>query len=354
VDLQRALAGKAASVNPFIDELEQGFQGSASSKDLETMLQMIYLTFTSPRFDAQASAALVDRIRAALANRSAAPEAAYSDTVQVTLSQNHPRYAPLSTAMLTQLDQQRAFAFFKDRFSDANGFTFVFVGNIDPAAMKPLVEKYLGGLPTAGRRETYRDTGVRPPRGVVNKTVRQGLEPRAQTEIVFSGTMPYTRENRYAIRSLSDVLEIRLQEVLREDMGGTYGVQTVGNAMNRPEQRYQFIIAFGAAPAQLETLVTALFRELERIKTEGPSADDIQKVREIQRRERETSIRQNGYWLGQISGYAREGLNFADIPRYEELVEGLNADIVKNAAKQLLDAQNYVRVSLLPAAGSFN
>jgi zinc protease len=190
---------------------------------------------------------------------------------------------------------------------------------------------------------------VRPPGGIVERIVRQGLEPRAQTQLVFTGRLPYTRENRYALRALSDMLEIRLHEVLREDMGGTYGVQVVGSAVSKPEPSYQLNIAFGSAPDQLDALVTALFAEVERLKTEGPSDADLARVREIQRRERETSLRQNGYWLGQVSGYAREGLDFADILRYEQLVEGLNAEQIRQAARTLLRADNYVRVSLLPA-----
>jgi zinc protease len=349
VELQRALTGKAASVTPFISELEQGFSGQASPSDLETLFQLVYLHFTAPRLDPGAAAALTQRLRAALNNRSADPNAAFADTLQATLSQHHPRYPPPTMAMLAALDPERALAFYRDRFSDAAGFTFVLVGNLDLATLRPLVQRYLGGLPSTRRGESWRDTGVRPPVGVVERVVRQGLEPRSHTQLVFTGAMPYTRENRYALRALSDVLEIRLHEVLREDLGGTYGVQVVGNALSKPEASYQLNIAFGAAPEQLDPLVAALFQELERLETEGPSEGDLERVREIQRRERETSLRQNGYWLGQISGYAREGLDYADIMRYEQLVEGLTADLIRQAARTLLRTDNYVRVSLFPA-----
>jgi zinc protease len=349
VELQRALAGKAASVAPSISELEQGFSGTASPSDLETLFQLVYLYFTAPHLDADAAAALTERLRAVLTNRSADPNAAFADTLQATLSRHHPRYPPPTLRMLDELDPAKALAFYRDRFSDASGFTFVLIGNLDLPTLRPLVQTYLGGLPSARRGESWRDTGVRPPGGVVERVVRQGLEPSSQTQLVFTGPMPYTRENRYALRALSDMLELRLQEVLREDMGGTYGVQVVGSAANRPEASYQLNIAFGAAPEQLDPLVAALFQEVERLKTEGPADADLGRVREIQRRERETSLRQNGYWLGQISGYARENLDFADFVRYEELVEGLNAELIRQAARMLLRTDNYVRVSLFPA-----
>jgi len=352
VELERALAGTAASAAPFIGELEQGFNGSASPRDLETLFQLVYLYFTEPRLDLDAGEALRDRLRAALSNRSADPNAAFSDTLQVTLSQHHPRFRPPTLTLPDELDLEWALDFYRERFSDASGFTFVFVGNLDMDALRPLVETYLGGLPTAGRGgESWRDTGVRAPDGVVERVVRQGLEPRATTRLIFTGEMPYTRENRYALRALADVLDMRLREVLREDLGGTYGVQVAGSAVSRPQERYTLSMAFGAAPEQLEGLVAALFEEVARLSREGPAEQDLARVREIQRRERETSLRQNGYWMGQIAGYDREGLDFADILTYERLIESLDPELIQRAARTLLSPDRYVRVSLLPAGG---
>jgi zinc protease len=349
VDLQRALAGKAVNLSPYLGELEEGFSGFASPSDVETMFQLIYLYFTAPRYDGDAMGALQDQMRAVLANRGADPNAAFGDTLQATLSQHHPRHPPPSLAMVDAFDPRAAFDFFGDRFADASDFTFVLVGNLDLDALRPLVQRYLGGLPSTRRADSWRDTGVRPPRGVVEKVVRQGVEPRAQTRIVFTGPMPYTRENRYALRSLADVLDMRLREVLREDLGGTYGVSVGGSSVRRPEERYTFNIAFGAAPEQLDTLVSVVFSEIERLARDGPSAQDLLRAREIQRRERETQLRQNGYWAGQLVGYVREGLDFAEITTYETLINNLSLQQVREAARAWLRRDNYVRVSLVPA-----
>ena len=349
VDLQRALAGKAVTVQPYLGELEEGISGVASPRDVETLFQLVYLYFTAPRYDAEATAALQDQLRAVLANRSADPNAVFGDTLQATLAQYHPRYPPPTLGMVERFDARAAFDFFRDRFSDASDFTFVLVGNLDVEALRPLVRSYLGGLPATRRADSWRDTGVRPPTGVVEKVVRQGVEPRAQTRLVFTGPMAYTRENRYALRSLADILDMRLREVLREDLGGTYGVSVSGSSVRRPEERYTFNIAFGAAPEQLDTLVSAVFAEIERLAREGPSADDLLRAREIQRRERETSLRQNGYWAGQLVGYAREGLDFAEITTYETLINNLSLQQVRDAARAWLRRDNYVRVSLMPA-----
>jgi zinc protease len=349
VDLERALAGKAVTVQPYLGDLEEGISGFASPRDVETLFQLVYLYFTAPRFDEGAMGALRDQLRAVLANRGADPNAAFSDTLQATLAQHHPRHPPPTMALVDGFDARAAFDFFGDRFADASDFTFVFVGNLDVEAIRPLVQRWLGGLPSTRRADSWRDTGVRPPTGVVEKVVRQGVEPRAQTRLVFSGRAPYTRENRYTLRSLADVLDMRLREVLREDLGGTYGVSVSGSSVRRPEERYTFNIAFGAAPEQLDTLVAAVFAEIERLAREGPSADDLLRAREIQRRERETQLRQNGYWAGQLVGYAREGLDFAEITTYERLIDNLSVQQVRDAARAWLRRDNYVRVSLMPA-----
>ena len=148
---------------------------------------------------------------------------------------------------------------------------------------------------------------------------------------------------------VADVLDMRLREVLREDLGGTYGVTVAGSSVKRPEERYTFNVSFGSSPEQLDALVAAVFTEIERLAREGPTADDLMRAREIQRRERETSLRQNGYWVGQLVGYDREGLDFADILTYETLINNLSVQQIRDAAREWLRRDNYVRVSLKPA-----
>jgi zinc protease len=347
--LQRALAGKSVQVSPYISGLEQGFTGNASRADVETLFQLVHLHFTAPGRDDDAVAAIIERQRALLANRGVDPRSAFSDTTQVTLTQHHPRTRPLTLELLDELDVDYAHGFFRDRFADASDFTFIFVGNLDLDALRPLVRTYLATLPATGRADSWRDDGVRPPDGVVERVVRQGLEPVAMTRVVFYGPIDYSLEASHLVQSLAAVLRIRLREVLREDLGGTYGVQVGATTRQHPDERYTVNISFGADPERLEDLVAAAFREIELIKAEGPREQDMQRVRETQRRERETSLRQNGYWAGQLSAYDRAGHDLADILAYEQRVEALTADMVRDAARELLRTDTYVRVSLLPA-----
>ncbi|HWV56686.1 MAG TPA: insulinase family protein [Longimicrobiales bacterium] len=350
VQLDRLLAGKAAGAAPYISEREEGFSGSASPKDIETMFQLVYLYFTSPRRDEEAYAALVERLHAALANRDATPAAHFSDTLQVTLSQGHPRSRPPGLYLLGEMDLDRSLAFYRDRFQDAGDYTFVLVGALDPAALRPLVETYLGGLPATGREETWRDHGIRPPSGVVEKVVRFGIEPRSQTQIVVAGPFTDRREDAYTLSSLADLLELRLMEVLREDLGGTYTVGTSASVTLRPEPRYAIALAFGASPDRLDELTGVVFEQIRALAQDGPRPDEVDKVREQQRRARETSIRTNIFWVNQLIAYDRDGRPFEDILTYDRLLDGLSVESLRQAARDWLDTGEYIRVSLYPAA----
>ena len=178
VQLRNALAGKAASVSSFIDSDEEGLAGGASPKDLETMFQLIYLSFTQPRADQSAFSVLTSEMKAMLANQQASPDWAFQQALNTTLAQNHYRARPMTPAMVDEMDLQRSYAFYKDRFADASDFTFVFAGNFDYSTIRPLVERYVASLPSLRRHETWKDEGITPPRGVIEKVVRKGI--RAQ------------------------------------------------------------------------------------------------------------------------------------------------------------------------------
>jgi len=354
VDLQKVLAGKAASVRPVISALSEGLSGSASPKDLETMFQLIYLRFTAPRMDENAFLAFKQQVRASIENRGASPRAVFGDTVSVTMSQHHYRARPFTTEVLDEMNLETSFAIYRERFADASDFTFVFVGNFELDSMRTLVQTYLGGLPSIHRQETWRDVGIDPPRGVIRKTVRRGIEPQSQTRIIFTGEAPYSRRANHVLRSMGTLLQTWLRETLREALGGTYGVSVSATASRTPEERYRISIAFGSAPERAAELADVVFHHIDSLKTTGPSQDDILKVQESQRRSRETSLRQNGYWLGQIIARERDGIDLREILTYEQLVDALDATAIQEAARRFFDMENYVHAVLLPEEGPVN
>ena len=348
IDLQKVLAGKAVRVTPIIWQSSEGMTGSASPKDLLTMFQLIYLYFTAPRMDESAFAAFEQRALASLENAGANPRAVFQDTVAVTMSQHHHRTRPLTVELLSELDLETSFDVYRDRFADASDFSFVFVGNFDVDSMRTLVETYLGGLPSLNRDETWADPGIDPPEGVIRKIVRRGVEPQSQTQIIFTGDAQYTRDNRYAMQSMTQVLQTWLRETLREQLGGTYGVSVNGGISRFPKERYRITIAFGSAPERADELAATVFHHIDSLSTTGPTADDILKVQESQRRTRETNLRRNQYWVGQLIGHVTDGTDPRQILRGSELVDGLDPETVLRAALRFFDLGNYVHAVLLP------
>jgi zinc protease len=346
-DLVKRLTGKVAGAGAYIDELSQGFSGAASPADLETLFQVVYLRFTEPRVDTTAFLGYQSRAAAELRHRSASPEAMFMDTLQSILTQAHPRARPPSSAMFAEMDLHHSMAFYRERFSDASGFTFIFVGSFDVDTIRPLVERYIASLPSAGRVDHWRDVGIRAPDGVTRRVVRRGSEPKAQTRIVFLGDFDFSRENVYALRSMSEVLQLRLREVLREELGGTYGVLVNGSAARDPHSRYRVSIGFGLAPERIDELTAAVFAQIDSLQRVGPTQQEIDKVREMQLRSREVQMRENTFWTTQLLGYVRHGWDVSELAR-PELARTLSVEMVRTAARQLLDPGRYVQVSLMP------
>ncbi len=349
IDLGKKLAGKAVRVVPSITETTEGFQGNASPKDLETLFQLVYLDFTAPRLDTTAFNAFKAQIGPFLANRGASPEAVFQDTIQVTMSQHNVRQRPISPATFAEVNPEKAIAFYKDRYADASDFTFVFVGNVDTTTLKPYVEKYIASLPSISRKETWRNTGGAPPKGVVQREVHKGTEPKANTLILFTGPCVYKPENRFAMRALNTLVQMRLNETLREKLGGTYSPNVGGGCDHEPRQEYTIQIQFGSSPENVEPLTKATFALIDSLKATPPSQADVDKVKEQILRGREVETRQNNYWVANIMSRDEAGEDLVGLTSvYDEMVKRLTPAMLQDAAKQYFNTSNYARFVLLP------
>ncbi|MGB7296436.1 MAG: insulinase family protein [Candidatus Aminicenantales bacterium] len=348
VDLKKALSGKVASVRPFITEIEEGLAGSASPKDLETLFQLIYLSFTAPRCDPTIFNVMTTQINAMLANRAASPDVAFMDTLQTTLSQNHYRTRPMTAEIITEMNLDKSCAFYKDRFAEAGDFTFLFIGNLDLEAMRPLVERYLGSLPSLNRKETWRNVGINPPSGVVQKEVHKGMEPKSQTAIVFGGSFEYDQAHRTSIRALGLILESKLREIVREELSGTYGVMVRPSYSKIPDEEFSLMINFGCDPARVDELVKAVFQEFENLKDKGPSDKDVSDAREGLFREYETGRKQNNWLLNQIAAKYQLQEDPRHLLALEKSFQALSSQMIQEAARTYLNTDNYVRVTLYP------
>lgn len=348
VDLNKKLTGKVATASAVISDLSEGVSGRASPKDLETMMQLTWLRLTSPRADSSAFNALLQQFDQVLKNKDANPAAVFSDTVQMTLAGGHPRVRALSVEMLQELNLDEMLAIYRDRFADLGDFTFLFVGNVDLAVLKPLVEQWLAPLPAAGRKEAFKDVGPKLFSGQIDKTVRKGIAPQSQTAILMAGAAPWSREDSYLLSSVGEVLEMRLLERLRESLGGTYSVSVSAQYARTPRQEWQLVISYGSAPEKAESMFAAVQQELDSLRRVPPSAAEVERVREQQRRELELARKQNGYWLSTIRSRLENGDDLGTIGNEDPMIASLTAEKLAAAAKRYLTEANRARFVLLP------
>ncbi len=348
IELEKLLADKVVRVSPFIGTLTEGLSGSASPKDIETLFQLIYCYITSPRKDSTAFVSYKKRFQAYIENRNAQPESAFSDTVDVTMAQHHFRSRPLTKALLNEMNFESILRIYRERFADADDFVFIFVGNFDPDSIKPLVELYLGGLPSLPGEETWKDPGIHHPVGVIQKAVRKGIEPKSLVEIIFTGPGKATRKNNYFLNSMMRVMKIKLREILREDMGGTYSVGVSGSISRYPREEYSIHISFGCSPERVDEMTRTVFQQIDSLKTVGPQESYIEKVREMQNREYEKNLKENGFWVNTLNRYYFTKKNPKNILKFPKLVDKLTVRAIRKTARKFLNTDDYVRVVLYP------
>jgi len=349
IALDKLLSDKVFSVSPFIGDLTEGFRGNSSVKDQETMMQMLYLYFTDLRVDEKAFSSYMQRVAGMLENKKASPEAVFRDSVQAVSVNYHPRRRPMNAEILKEANLADITRIAHERFSNASDFKFFFVGNISLEAFKPMVEKYIGGLPAAKKTEMWKDLNIEAPEGVVEKTVFRGQEEKSVHYTVFHGDFEYNPENLITIDALGKILTTRLLEVIREDKSSVYYIGAKPSADKLPEPEYSMTIYYGTDPGKVAELQQVVFEEIRKITGSGPSEEDLKKAKEKLHRERETSLRENGFWLGALSnGYLYNNGDFSNFGKFDELVDQLTIDKIKNAAKTYCSFDNYYSVTLKP------
>jgi len=348
VELQKKLSGKVVRVRPAIGEIAETFSGGSSPEDLETMFQLLYLCFTAPRKDTTAYKSYYSKTLAALTNKDADPLSAFGDTLRVTLSQYHFRARPWSTQILSEMDLEKSFHIYCERFADASDFTFFFVGNLDLQTIRELSVKYLAPLPALRRAETWRDINLRPPQGVIRKAVYRGLEKQSYVQMVFTGDFEFTRQNRYNLGALVDILNIRLREQIREEKSGSYGVSVRQTTKHYPRPEYQVTIQFGCDPERVQELVGVVFEQVAVLQDTPVSDADLNKVREMGTRSYEVNLKDNRFWADVLNFYYFNQEDPLSVLEYPKFVAGLNAAAVQAAARRYLNTANYVQVVLYP------
>ena len=345
VDLEKVLAGKKASVNASVSDLSEGLNGSCSPKDLETMLQLVYLSFTAPRMDNDAFESFKQRTKAALANQEADPSMALTDTLQREMYGNHPMAGRIKADMIDQTDYNRIMEMYKDRFKEAGDFTFLFVGNINLEEAKPLIETYLGGLPTINRKENYQDIKLDIQKGTRKNLFEKQMEtPKATVISIISGDCEYNLKNNLLMTMLSQTMSMVYLETVREKEGASYGVSAYGQLSRGIKDEAFFQIYFDTDPAKREKMEQIVMTELQKVAQDGPRPEHLAKVKEFLLKKHIEDAKENGYWLGQLNNYYWYNTDMNT--NYEKLVNELTVEDVKNFTKALLDQGNIIEVTM--------
>ena len=348
VQLPKLLTGKKVSVFPYLSDRFEGLSGSTSPKDIETALQLTYLYFTQPRKDAETFKGLIAQQKGGLANRGNDPNSVFADSVAAILGNYNVRRTGPSIEKINQVSLDRAFEIYKDRFADASDFTFIFVGNFKPEEFKPLLERYLGSLPSTNRKETAKELGIQIPGGKIDKKIYKGQEPKASVRLVFSGDYTWSEKHNNQLDALASVLTIKLIERLREDEGGVYGVGARASYTKFPKGRYTFNISFGCAPENVEKLISSTLDEINKIRVNGALASDIEKFIAEETRSTETQLKDNGFWLGYLTNQLQNEDEPKQVLTYLESLKELNPESLKATAQYRMSPDNFIRMVLLP------
>ena len=345
VDLEKVLAGKKATIGATISGLSEGLNGSCSPKDLETLLQLVYLSFTAPRMDDAAFQSFKQRTKASLANQEADPMTALTDTLQMEMYGNHPLAGRIKAEMIDQIDYNRIMEMYKDRFKEAGDFTFLFVGNINLEEAKPLIETYLGGLPTINRKENYQDVKMDIRKGARKNLFEKQMEtPKATVLNIISGNSEYNLKNNLLMTMLSQTMDMVYTETIREKEGASYGVSAFGQLSRGIKDEALFQIYFDTDPAKREKMEQIVMTELQKVAQEGPRPEHLAKVKEFLLKKHIENAKENGYWLGQLNNYYWYNTDMDT--NYEKLVNELTVEDVKNFTKALLDQGNIIEVTM--------
>ena len=354
VDLQRMLAGRNAEVklglNAIMDEVK-GHAGSGA-EDLETMFQMVWLRFAGVRRDEGLYKNYKDNLVQMFRNMAAMPEVRFFQGVMATQYGDHP-YRPhvFEADDAQRIDLDRSLAVYRGRFSSAKGLTFILVGDFDVAAIKPLVAAYLGTLPTPDLPLAYRDSGLRMTKGVVRKEIRAGLEPKSIVSLTFAGPATWSPDETLRMNAMVEVMNLRINAVLREKLGLIYAGQLTGTVARTPYQHYEISAELPTGPEKVDQVVAALFAEIDSVRKDGPTQVELDKVKANRHQNTLRQQQENEYWLQNLEASLLDGTPPERLLTITDEIAKLAVADVRATAQRYFDKDNYVQVVLLPEAG---
>ena len=347
--LKKALTGKKVSMGVGLSDLSETFSGSSTPKDFETMMQLLYLQFENPRFDKEAYEAMLGRYKAFVANMANNPQKIMNDSLQLIMTCKHPRTKLMTPALLDQISLDQMQTIYKDRFVDAGDFNFFIVGNIEEETAKAMAEKYIGSLTNLPRKENWIDRKVEGPKGKTVREIEIPLEVKKATVTVnYNSKMDYTPEQNMLLSVFRDILNLRYIEEIREKEGGTYGVRVSASSSKFPKAEKSLQLMFDTDPEKAAHLKSIVFREIEKIAANGPTAEDLDKTIKNLLKNREQSKLHNSYWMQALSSYYTYDYNPASADNFENILAKLTAQQVQQFVKTFVDKADVVDIIFKP------
>ena len=348
LQLGKIMTGRKVQLSPFILDQYQGFNGSTTKEDLPATLELLHAYFMEPRKDEESFQTLIGRAKEQLINKEDNRSQVFMDTVNLVLGNYSSRKKPQSISRLDAIQLDRAFEIYKTRFGNAAAFTFLFVGNIEAEKMKPLLEKYLGSLPSKGVVEKAKDLGINIPAGRIAKTVYKGTEQKSSVILAYSGDFDYNFEQTIQMNAIADALTISLTQRLRDQEGGTYTPNVQLTLSKYPKSRFALVISFDCAPKNVEKLTASVQDELNKMRTSGPSAENLQKFKAARKVGLETGARNNEFWMDYLASQVMNNESLNQFFEYGNALNGISTKSVQQAAAKYIQDKNYVKLVLMP------
>lgn len=348
-DIDKFMSDKIASVMPYISGATEGFRGSATPKDLEYALQMLYAYFTDLNYDPEAFEGYKQKQSNLFENMISQPNFYFQQEFYAFLNKENPRWNGLvpNNEKWASTNYQLAYNKFKERFSNAADFEFFFVGNVDESVIENLAKKYIASLPSTNSKETPKDLGYRMIKGDLKKVVNKGKDPKSNVTIMYYGETNYDSNEAYLLKAVGDILTIKLTEVIREQESGVYTVNARGSMNKVPYGSYNFTISFPCGPENTEKLITASLTELNKIIANGPTQVDLDKFKQAEILDYKKQIKENRYWMSNFIRSFNNSSNPEDILEVETKINAVTLAQVQEVAKKYLSKDKIVGV-LMP------
>lgn len=346
-NLKKVLAGKHVSVSTELGNYAQSAEGMTTKKDIETFMQLLYLNFTAVRADEEAYQSYSERMKSILPHLVNNPDFVFGDSINNAVYMGNKRVAIPTVEDLNGIDYPKLLELYRSRFANAADFTFIFVGSIDMDVLKPMVEKYIASLPTVTNKPSKEyNPNILPERegAYTNNFVFEQEVPKASIMISYLGSLPYTLADQLQLSAFTQVLDMQMTDKIREEKGGTYGVQVSQQAQKLPKESFSLTLQFDTDPSRRVELTEAIEAVLTDLKENGPKAAQVQKVKEFMLKQHADNLEKNGYALSNLHRYYNYGVDF--LTGYEQIVEGITVETLKEFAQKLLSQGNRIEVSM--------